>query len=81
MLNNKFLDNDSYVVPRQSPHIIMDGKSAVCISKNSKYTKHIRCISRNIHFVRNSEDFEIFMWIYIDELKFKMIERVLKTVL
>ena len=33
----------------------MDSKSAVCMDKNSKDTKHNRHLARRVHFVRNGE--------------------------
>ena len=33
----------------------MDIKSAICMANNDKDTKHIRHISRTVHFVRNGE--------------------------
>ena len=35
--------------------IVLDSKSAICIAKNGKDTKHSRHISRIMHFVRNGE--------------------------
>ena len=35
--------------------IALDGKSAICMANNSKYTKHISHIARIIYFVRNGE--------------------------
>ena len=35
--------------------ILLDSKSAICIVKNGKDTKHTRQIARRMHFVRNSE--------------------------
>ena len=34
----------------------MDSKSGICMAKSVKDTKHIRKISRIIHFVRNDEE-------------------------
>ena len=35
--------------------IVLDSKSAMCMAKNGKNTKHTRHISRRMHFVRNGE--------------------------
>ena len=39
--------------------IVLDGKSAICMAKNSKDTKHTRHIARIIHFLRNGEKCKI----------------------
>ena len=54
-LNNEIINKDPYVVPEQAPLVILYIKSAVCMAKNSKDTKHTRHISRRIQFVRNVE--------------------------
>ena len=43
------------MVPKEAPLIVLDSKSAMCMSKNGKDTKHTRHIARRIHFVRNVE--------------------------
>ena len=43
------------IVPEEAPMIVLDGKSAMCMANNCKYTKHTRHIARRIHFVRNGE--------------------------
>ena len=35
--------------------IVLDSKSAICMAKNGKDTKHTRHISRRMHFVTNGE--------------------------
>ena len=35
--------------------IFLDSKSAMCIAKNGKNTKHTRHIARRMHLVRNGE--------------------------
>ena len=35
--------------------IVLDSKSAMCMGKNSKDTKHTRHIEKIMHFVRNRE--------------------------
>ena len=56
MINNEFLNKDPDMFPEQTPLIILDIKSAVCMAYNGKDIKHTRHISIRIHFVRNSED-------------------------
>ena len=55
MLNNELLNKDPGVVPGQSPLIILDIKSAICMAKNGTDTKHSRHFSRRMHFVINVE--------------------------
>ena len=52
---NELLNKDTYIVPEESTIIILDRKSAVCMAKNGKYTKHTRKIARRVHFLRNGE--------------------------
>ena len=35
--------------------IVLDSKSAMCVDKNGKNTKHTRHIARKMNFVRNGE--------------------------
>ena len=56
MVNNEFLNKDSYVVPEKAPLIILDSKSAVFMANNSKETKLTRHITRIMKLVRNSEE-------------------------
>ena len=42
------MNKDPYVVPEQAHIIILDGKPAVCMANNGKYTKHTRKFSRRI---------------------------------
>ena len=55
MLVHELLNEDTDMVPKEDPLIVLDSKSAVCMAKNSKDTKHTRHISRRMHFVRNGE--------------------------
>ena len=43
------------MVPKEAPLIVLDSKSAMCMAKNGKDTKHTRHITRIIQFVRNEE--------------------------
>ena len=40
--NNDFLNKDPDMVPEKPPLIILDSKSAICITNNGKDTKHTR---------------------------------------
>ena len=59
MINNEWSNKDSYVVPEQSPLIILYSKTDVCMDNNDKDTKHTRKFSRRVHFVINGEDWNI----------------------
>ena len=50
------MNKDLYIVPEESPLIILDSKSAVCMTKNCKDTNHTRHISRRLYLVRNVEN-------------------------
>ena len=50
MLIHDLLNRDSDIVPEEAPLIILNGKSAVNISKNGKDTKHTSHIYRRVHF-------------------------------
>ena len=43
------------MVPKEYPLIVLDIKSAMCMAKNGKDTKHTRHIARRMYFVRNGE--------------------------
>ena len=59
MLIHELLNEDPDMVPKESPLIVLDSKSAMCMYKNGKDTKHTRHIARRMHFVRNGEKFNI----------------------
>ena len=48
---NKGLD----IVPEEDPLIFLNSKSAMCVAKNGKDTKHTRNIASRMYFVRNGE--------------------------
>ena len=50
------LNEDPDEVPWEAPLIILDSKSAQCMAKNGRDTKHTRHIARRMHFVRNVEN-------------------------
>ena len=53
MLIYELLKKDPDIVPEECPLIILDSKSAVCMAKNGKDTKHTRHMSREVHCVSN----------------------------
>ena len=55
MLIHELLNKDPDIVLEKVPLVVLGGKSAMCMAKNGKDTKHTRHISRRIHFVRNGE--------------------------
>ena len=55
MLIHELLNKDPDIVPKEAPLIVVDSKSAMCMAKNGKNTKHTRHIARRMHLVRNVE--------------------------
>ena len=55
MLIHELLNKDSDIVPEEDPLVVLDSKSAMCMAKNGKDTKHTRHISRRINIVNNGE--------------------------
>ena len=58
-LIHEFLNKDLDKVSEESLLIVLDNKSAMCMAKNGKNTKHTRHIARRMHFVTNREKFKI----------------------
>ena len=56
MLIHELLNKDPYIFPEEAPLIILDSKSTVCMTKNSKATQNTRHIARRLHLVRNGEN-------------------------
>ena len=56
MLVCGLLNEDPDMVPKEAPLIVLDSKSAMCMAKNGKDTKHTRHIARRMNFVRNGEE-------------------------
>ena len=52
MLIHELLNKNPYIVPKESPLLVLDSESAMCMDKNGKGTKHTRNIASRIHFVR-----------------------------
>ena len=55
MLIHELLNEDPEIFPEESPLIVLDSKSAMCMDKNGKDTKHNRHIARRMNFARNEE--------------------------
>ena len=55
MLVHELLNEDPDMVPKEAPFIVLDSKSAMCMAKNGRDTKHNRHITRKMYFVRNGE--------------------------
>ena len=55
MLIHELLKKDPDIVPEEAPLIVLDSKSAMCMAKNGKDTKHTRHISRRMRLVNNGE--------------------------
>ena len=55
-IDNEIMKKDTYVVIEQAPFIILDIKSAVCMTKSGKNTKHTIHIARIMHDVRNGKE-------------------------
>ena len=49
------LNKDPDIVPVEDTLIFLNSKSAMCVAKNGKDTKHTRHITRRIHLLRNYE--------------------------
>ena len=56
MLIHELLNKDTDIATEESPLIILDSKSPVCMDKNGKDTKHTRHIASRMHLVRNGEN-------------------------
>ena len=59
MLIHELLNKDPDIFSEESPLIILDSKSSVCMNKNDKDTNNTRHIVRRVHFVRNGENFRM----------------------
>ena len=59
MLIHELLNNNLYIVTEESPLIVLDINSSVCIANNVKYTNNTRHVARRVHFVRNCENCRI----------------------
>ena len=59
MFVHEFLNKDPDIVPKESPLIILDSKSSICMANIGTDNKHTRHIARRMHFVRNGEKFKM----------------------
>ena len=59
MFINEFMNKDSDIFPEESPLIVLDSKSDMCMAKNGKDTKHTRHIERITNSVSNGEKWKI----------------------
>ena len=50
MLVAELLNEDTDMVPKEAPLIVLDSKSAMCMAKNGRDTKHTRHIARIMNF-------------------------------
>ena len=59
MLIHEMLSKNPDIFPEEAPLIVLDSKSAMCMSKNVKDTKHTMHIAGRMNFVRNGEKCKI----------------------
>ena len=50
ILVNELLNEDPDMFQKEHPLIVLDSKSAMCMAKNGRDTKHTRHIARRMHF-------------------------------
>ena len=55
-VNSRILNKNPDIVPEESPLIILDSKSAICMAKNGEDTNQIRQIDIRVQSVRNGEN-------------------------
>ena len=60
MLIHEFLNKDPAIVPEEATLIVLDRKSAMCMSKNDNDNKRTRHIARKMHLVRNGEECKMY---------------------
>ena len=53
MLIHELLNKYPYIVPDETPLIVLNIRSDICMANNGKDTKHKIRITRIIHFVSN----------------------------
>ena len=53
ILVHELFNEDPDMVPKETPLIVLDRKSAMCMDKNGRDTKHTRHITSRMHFLRN----------------------------
>ena len=67
MLIDEFLNKYPYIIPEESPLIVLDSKSDIWVAKNGKDNKHTRHIARRMHFVRNVKKCKIHKIYWCEE--------------
>ena len=55
MLIHEFLNKDTHIVTEEAPMILLYSRSAMCMAKNGKDTKHTRHIARRMYCLQNGE--------------------------
>ena len=55
ILIHELLNKDPDIFPEESPLIVLDSKSDLCMANNGKNTTHIRHIKRRIHLLKNDK--------------------------
>ena len=55
VLIHELLDKDPDIVSEETPLIVLDSKSVICMANNGKDTKRARHIARIMNFVKNGE--------------------------
>ena len=60
MLIHEVLNEDPEMVTKNAPLIAVDSKSAMCMAKNGKDTKHTRHIARIMYLVRNGKKCKMY---------------------
>ena len=59
VLIHEYLNNYPDMVPKEDPLVVLDSKSAMCMAKNGKDTKHSRHLARIMNFVSNGEKWKM----------------------
>ena len=68
MLIHEFLNKDTDIVPEEDPLNTLDRKSAMCMANNDNDTKHIRHITRRIHFLGTEKSARCTKFIVVNEV-------------
>ena len=55
MLIHELLNKDPDIVTEESPLVLLDSKSDMCMANNGKDTKHTRHLASRMHCVSNGE--------------------------
>ena len=59
MLIHEFFNKDPDIFPEETPLIVLECSSDMCMNNNVKDAKNISHISRRIHFVSNGEKYKM----------------------